>query len=54
MGEGFKVNMFEEITLLSPGPPQPLSPLNRQSVRHTKIAVTKQPCDKMTVYHHVK
>ncbi len=35
MGEGFKINMFEEVTHLSPVPPQPpatISPPNRPAV----------------------
>ncbi len=35
--EGFEINMFEDVTHFSSGPPQPLSSLTLQSVCHTKI-----------------
>ncbi len=50
MGEEFETNMFEEVSHLALGPPQALSPIRRRSVRHTKIAMTKQLCDEMTGY----
>ncbi len=46
MGEEFEINMFGEVSHLSLG----LSPISRRSVRHTKIVVTKRPCDEMTGY----
>ncbi len=50
MGEEFEINMFGEVSHLSLGRSQALSPISRRSVRHTKIVVTKRPCDEMTGY----
>ncbi len=50
MGEQFETNMFGEVSYLPLGPPQALYPISRRSVHHTKIAVTKRPCDKTTGY----
>ncbi len=51
MGEEFEINMFGEVSHLSLGRSQALSPFSHRSVRHTKIVVTKRPCDEMTGYH---
>ncbi len=48
MGEEFEINVFGEVSYLSIGRSQALSPISRRSVRHTKIFVTKRPCDEMT------
>ncbi len=48
MGEEFEINMFGEVGHLSLGRSQDLSPISCRSVRHTKILVTKRPCDEMT------
>ncbi len=50
MGEEFEINMFGEVSNLSLGPPQALPPISHRSVRHTKIVMTKRPCDEMTGY----
>ncbi len=51
MGEEFEINMFGEVSHLSLGRSHlPLSLISRWSVRHTKIVVTKRPCDEMTEY----
>ncbi len=50
MGEKFEINMFGEVSHLSLGRSQALSPISCRSVRHTKIVVTKRPCDEMTGY----
>ncbi len=41
MGEEFEINMFVEVSHLSLGRSQALSPISRRSVHHTKIVVTK-------------
>ncbi len=51
MGEDVEINMFGEVSHLSLGRSQALSPISRRSVRHKKIVVTKRPCDEMTGYH---
>ncbi len=48
MGEEFEMNMFGEVSHLSRS--QALSPISRRSVRHTRIVVTKRPCDETTGY----
>ncbi len=50
MGEEFEINMFGEVSHLSLGRSQALSPISRRSVHHIKIVVTKRPCDEMTGY----
>ncbi len=50
MGEEFKINMFGEVSHLSIGRSQALSPISRWSVHHTKIVMTKRPCAEMTGY----
>ncbi len=50
MGEECEIKLFGEVSHLSLGRSQTLSPISRRSVRHTKILVTKRPCDEMTGY----
>ncbi len=51
IGEELEISIFEEVKSFTPiGPSQPLSPISRRSVRHTKITVMKRLCDGMAGY----
>ncbi len=50
MGKEFEIKMCGEVSHLPLGPPKTLSLISRQSVRHTKIAVTKR-LDTYGMYH---
>ncbi len=48
MGEGFEINMVENVAHFCTGPPQPISSFSRWSVLRTKIAARKR--DRVTMW----